>query len=80
MRLLNLTKVCDILGNYYTTAGIVDSSDIRATCQGQKSLYIIWILVECLIIGIKIFSIYFGYRAHLIVKKQIKIRKKIKKQ
>lgn len=80
MRLFNLNKICSLLENYYLVTGLVDSDDTSNLCSRQKSLYIIWILTEALIVVIKIFGIYFCYRAHLIVKKQIKIRKKVKKQ
>jgi hypothetical protein len=84
MRLINLNKVCDLLTKYYDKILLEenkDNSNVKSLnmCKNQKGLYITWIGIELVMIVLKFISIYLGYRAHLIVKKQDKSKRGAKK-
>jgi hypothetical protein len=82
IRLFNLIKLCTLFNNYYTKMGMLndgsDGSDTINTCQKQQLYYILWLGVEFITILLKMLGIFFSWKAHAIVKKQIRKKKKKK--
>jgi len=82
IRFRNLNNVCTIIDDYYLkySESQIDYSNkkILETCKFQKMVYTIWIINEILILSTKLVSVFLAFRAHLIIRDQIKILLKAK--
>ncbi len=76
IRYMNLSNVCFLIEDYYKTISIekkeYESKEILISCDFQKFVYFIWIINEVFIIFKKLISSFLAFRAHMIIKEQIK--------
>ncbi len=79
MRLLNILRLCALFKWHYKQENKKDTNDVVSACQFQVLIYIVWLLINFMIIILKIISINFAYRSHVLVKKLTK-RKRRKKR
>lgn len=78
MRLLNILRLCSLFKWHYTQDKI-DTNDVLSACTFQVLIYIVWILMNVMVIVLKLIAINFAYRSHTLVKKLTK-RKRRKKR
>lgn len=76
-RTFNVNKICLLLDVYYTKYTTLETDKLDL-CKKQRNLYILWLGIELICVSLKILGIYFAIKAHAIVKKQRKVRKKRK--
>lgn len=78
-----MTETCNLISDYYDKKSISQKEyndiNILFKCKSQNLLYSLWIIAELLTIVEKIISIFFAFRAHIIVKNQIKTLIRAKK-
>lgn len=79
MRLLNILRLCSLFRWHYTKDK-TDANDVLSACTFQVLIYIVWILMNVMVIVLKLISINFAYRSHTLVKKLTKRSKRRRKR
>ena len=70
MRMFNLTTLCNFIESYYSAKD--ETSLSGGMCSEQLIKYVIWIVLEISDIGLKSFSAFFSFKAHMVIRKRIK--------
>ena len=71
----NISKLCGIISDYYSRNPNKESPS-KSICDSQTSMYQFWLALEFISIVLKGLTVYFAFKAHNIVKKSLKIKKK----
>lgn len=80
IRMLNLNKICDVFKSHHERVPSMDNESI-IICEGQRVYYIMWMILELVIVFAKFVGIFYAYKANIVIKNIKKLKKnKIVKQ